>query len=182
MEATMQQFFIDDPMRYYFCTDTIMGGRGVFTDPPAFDIIIESLEHCRVEKGLCTHAYVILPDHMHLILSSESTEVSSIVRDYKRFTSRQLSTHFDIKEDKRLLAYFHNVAMHTSRGTDYTVWQRGDPPVLITSRTMFQQKLELIHQHPVRSGFVEKPEYWKYSSARNYIFGDDSILTVNKFS
>ena len=176
----MQQFSINELAHFYFCTDKIIGERNIFTDVPAFNTIIESLDYCRREKGLRIHAYVIMPNHAHLILSSETSVLSSIVRDYKRFTSRHLSDHVNMKEDERLLDYFHAVAMHTTRGTDYTVWQRGDPPVLITSRTMYLQKLELIHQHPVRCGFVEKPEYWKYSSARNYILDDDSILIVEK--
>jgi len=42
------------------------------------------------------------------------------------------------------------------------------------------QKIEYIHHNPVRKGFVEDPENWTYSSARNYITDDDSIIGLQK--
>jgi len=41
-----------------------------------------------------------------------------------------------------------------------------------------QQMLAYLHENPVRKGFVEKPKYWRYSSARNYILGNHSIIDV----
>jgi putative transposase len=175
----MIPFSINSSARYYYCTDSIMGGRYVFKDETAFKMIIDSLDYCRREKGLLIHGYVIMPDHMHLLLSSQGTALSSIVRDYKRFTSKKLSGLLEANENTRLLEYFHKVAVHTSRGTDYTIWQRGDPPIQITSRSMFLQKVDAIHIHPVKCGFVDRPEQWKYSSARNYLMDDHSVMKVD---
>ncbi len=44
----------------------------------------------------------------------------------------------------------------------------------------FRQKAEYIHCNPVRRVFVASPEHWIYSSARNYIFDDESVIKVNK--
>jgi len=44
----------------------------------------------------------------------------------------------------------------------------------------FRQKAEYIHYNPVRRGYIAHPEYWIYSSARNYIFDDESVIKVNK--
>ncbi len=51
-------------------------------------------------------------------------------------------------------------------------------PQIIHTDTVCRQKLEYMHNNPVVKGFVDKPEYWLNSSARNYILGDDSVLKV----
>ncbi len=45
---------------------------------------------------------------------------------------------------------------------------------------MYAQKAEYIHYNPVRRGYVDQPEHWNYSSARNYFLDDDSIIKVKK--
>ncbi|HEY5614884.1 MAG TPA: transposase, partial [Bacteroidota bacterium] len=62
----------------------------------------------------------------------------------------------------------------------YKVWQQGSHPEAITSQKFFVQKLNYIHENPVRKGYVEKPEHWVYSSARNYFLGDDTIIKIDK--
>jgi hypothetical protein len=70
---------------------------------------------------------------------------------------------------------FHN----KERGQN-KIWQEGYHPVAIKSKTFFNEKLDYIHYNPVKKGFVEKPEHWKYSSARNYLLGDDSLIVIDK--
>lgn len=77
-----------------------------------------------------------------------------------------------------LLKTFHEAALDEGRGNRYKVWQEGYHPIAIDTDDFFQQKLDYLHENPVRKGFVEKPEYWRYSSARNYLFDDHSILPV----
>ena len=45
---------------------------------------------------------------------------------------------------------------------------------------MLRQKIEYIHDNPVRRGYVDAPEHWRYSSARNYVLGDQSVLEVDE--
>ena len=51
--------------------------------------------------------------------------------------------------------------------------------VVIYSSEMFNIKLNYIHYNPLKRGLVENPEDWKYSSARNYLFGDHSVIEVD---
>lgn len=60
---------------------------------------------------------------------------------------------------------------------EYQVWQEGSHPEEITTDEMMQQKVEYIHNNPVRRGYVEEPSHWRYSSARNYE-GKDGLLSV----
>jgi len=42
-----------------------------------------------------------------------------------------------------------------------------------------RQKIDYIHQNPVKRGYIEQPEHWRYSSARDYV-GVDGLLPVDK--
>lgn len=61
---------------------------------------------------------------------------------------------------------------------DYQVWQQGSHPQAILNWEMFQQKLEYIHNNPVRRGYVDDPLHWRYSSCRNYA-GQTGVLAID---
>ena len=100
------------------------------------------------------------------------------MRDFNTHTSREISSL--LKEEKKQvgLLEFHKSAEFDGRGNIYKVWKEGFHPITIESEDFFLRKLEYIHDNPVRKGYVEKPEYWKYSSAKNYLNGDHSIIQV----
>ena len=60
------------------------------------------------------------------------------------------------------------------------VWQEGFHPKLITSEKMLLQKIEYIHNNPVKRGIVSLPEHWMFSSARNLILNDHSIIQIDQ--
>ena len=175
----MKPFTITKDAEYYFCTDTIVGWQYVFTSFPFFNAIIESLKFCQTEKGLRVHGYVIMPNHIHTILSATNGNLSDILRDLKRFTSHKISDMLTETSNTKLLNYFATTAERVGKGNDYKIWQSGSHPEMIISQDFFTQKLSYIHNNPVRKGFVEQPEHWLFSSARNYAFGDHSILKVD---
>lgn len=162
----------------YFCTDVVVGWQYVFTSLEFFESIIESLKYCRAKKGLLLHGYVIMPNHLHTIISAVGNNPSDVMRDFKRHTSKQISDLLDEKRNERLLRYFSSVARREGRGNTFKIWQSGSHPILIDNGDFLDQKLEYIHDNPVRKGYVERPEHWKYSSARNYIMNDQSIIKV----
>ncbi|MCP5007098.1 MAG: hypothetical protein GY941_24610 [Planctomycetes bacterium] len=59
--------------------------------------------------------------------------------------------------------------------SEYQVWQEGFHPKMIGTQEVFIQKVEYIHNNPVRRGLVESAEYWRYSSAGNYPCGEGCI-------
>jgi putative transposase len=146
----------DESDSLYFCTDVIVGWQYVFASAEFFETIIDSLEYCQENKGLRLHAYVIMPNHVHSIISASQGNLSSIIRDYKRYTSGRISDLLGEAKNKRLLNYFRSVARREERENEY----------------------KYIHNNPVVKGYVERPEHWKFSSARNYILNDHSIIKV----
>ncbi|MFQ6003322.1 MAG: transposase, partial [Candidatus Zixiibacteriota bacterium] len=153
-----------------------------FTSDIYFNIIIDSLKYCQSNKGLNLIAYVIMPEHIHLVTSNlEEVNISDIMRDFKRFTSKEISGQMERDNKNLLLEVFKRFA-HTGKGnTEYKVWQDDFHPEAIHSESFLQQKIDYIHYNPVRRRLVSKPQDWFYSSARNYISNDETIITVDRF-
>lgn len=155
----------------YFITITVVDWVDLLTRPAYKEIIVESIKHCQLSKGLKVHAYVIMSNHWHAIVSSEDTKLEEIIRDLKKFTSKRLIEMIgQINESRRewMLKKFEYVAKRVRKGVNYKVWQDGYHPIHLSSNEMIDQRLDYIHQNPVEEGYVYEPEHYVYSSAKDY--------------
>jgi putative transposase len=168
-------------IKYYFVTTTVVEWQQIFTSIPCFDIIIESLNYCVEHKALHVHGFVIMPNHAHFLLSTnEEKNLSEVMRDFGTHTSRRLTEILEQEKRFDVLKLFREAAGADGRGNRYKVWQDGFHPIAIESERFFLEKLRYLHENPVRKGYVERPEQWRYSSARNYVLDDDSIIAVDR--
>jgi hypothetical protein len=69
---------------------------------------------------------------------------------------------------EKILQQFHFYKKNHKHDREHQVWEEGSHPQLLQNHAMLLQKLEYIHFNPVKRGYVDKPEHWRYSSARNY--------------
>ncbi len=175
----MKPFRFDKEHAFFFCTDTIVGWQYVFTAPAYFECIIDSLKYCQKKKGLRLHAFVIMPNHLHTIVSAVDGNLSDITRDFKRFTSENITKMLRTAGNGRLLSFFAEAARFDKKGNESKIWQAGSHPEAIETGRFFDQKLRYIHENPVRKGFVKNAEDWLYSSARNYCLHDDSVIKID---
>jgi len=160
----------------HFITCTTVEWLPVFTRTRYLDIITASLTFCRQHKSLRLHAYVILDNHLHLIVSA--ADLSQVIRDFKRHTAKEILA-VATQENKQWLLKQFEFFKGVHRGkSQHQVWQEGFHPQAITSEDMLRQKLDYIHYNPVRLGLVDRPEDWRYSSARNYL-GQDGLLEID---
>jgi putative transposase len=162
----------------HFITCTIVEWLPVFTRAKYLDIITASLTFCRQQKGLRLHAYVILDNHLHLMVSSDN--LSQVVRDFKRHTAKEILAVARQDDKQWLLKQFEFFKSEHKSNSQHQVWQEGFHPQAITTEDMLRQKLDYIHFNPVRLGLVDRPEDWRYSSARNY-FGQGGVLEIDLF-
>ena len=143
------------------------------------DCIINALTYCKENKGLTVHAYVVMTSHIHFILSAnEGKELSAIIRDFKKHTSKELIKLIkEIPESRRewLLNKFSYEAKRTKRGKDYILWQEGYHAKQLETNEFLEEKLNYIHENPVEAGFVSRAEDYLYSSARDYC-GEQGVL------
>jgi len=63
--------------------------------------------------------------------------------------------------------------------SSYQVWEEGFHPKLIQSEAMMFEKINYIHQNPVKKGYIEEAEHWRYSSAKDYM-GIEDLLKVER--
>jgi putative transposase len=126
-------------------------------------------------QRLVIHAYVLLENHLHLVGSSPY--FSGEMRKFKSFTARAiidtLNEHGPQFYLEQLIYY---KGSHKSDQT-YQVWQEGFHPKAIQSEQMLMQKIEYIHYNPVRRGYVDSPEHWRYSSYRQYM-GEEGLVPL----
>jgi len=66
------------------------------------------------------------------------------------------------------------------KNTTYQLWQEGIQPKLIQDDKTMIQKIEYIHNNPVKRGYVDDGVHWRYSSARDY-FGGVGLIDIEKF-
>jgi len=146
----------------------------IFTRPEAVDIVLESLRFL-MKDGLKVFAYVILENHLHLIAQSE--DLGRDIARLKSFTAKQLVQYLSEKNVKLVLDQlaFYKKAHKGDRA--YQLWQEGCHPEWIQNDEMMREKIEYIHQNPVKRGYVDVAEHWRYSSARNYA-GQIGLLDV----
>lgn len=103
----MSSWKVHPDIGLYFCTSSIVDWYPIFTESRFFEVISESLSYCRHHKGLQIHAYVIMLNHLHLIISSNpGVTVSDHMRDFKRYTSGRLSTLLEEKNNRMALDLF----------------------------------------------------------------------------
>ncbi len=176
------KYKIYDQSQAYYLTFTVVKWVDVFSRKIYKDIVIESLKHCQKNKGLNIFAYVIMTNHMHLLVYSEKGDLSHIVCDFKKFTSKRIIKTIQTEPESRkdwMLNLFSFEATKNSRNKDYQFWIQDNHPVEIFSNKFIKQKVEYIHNNPVRAGIVENPWDYLYSSARNYA-DMESLLDVIK--
>jgi len=156
----------------HFLTFSVVKSVDVFTRREYRDIVVESLKFCQKEKGLLLHGWCIMSNHVHLIASAKNENLSDILRDFKKFTSKQIIAGIENSRIERrrewMLKIFLEQGMKNSRNKNYQFWRQDNQPQELYSPKFFFQKLSYIHHNPVIAGIVEKPEHYLYSSARDY--------------
>jgi REP element-mobilizing transposase RayT len=154
----------------FFITLTVCGWIDVFTRSQYAHLIVENLNYCVQYKGLRVYAWVIMSNHIHLVAGSESN-LSSIIRDFKSYTSKAILSAIaaNTKESRRrwLLFMFRHYGKMKSDKREYQFWREGFHPISV-DRRWFSQKVNYIHQNPVKAGIVDEPEHYVWSSAHPF--------------
>ena len=155
----------------HFVTFTVVGWVNAFTRPKYKDFLIENLEYYRDVRGLIIHAYVIMDNHLHLVLASEKEPLSDLIRDYKKWTSRQMLKMIHAKRESRrqwMIELFRAAGEANPNNRKFQFWIQGNHPKILYSKKFARQKINYIHQNPVKAGIVFRAEDYIYSSASNY--------------
>ena len=165
----------------YFLTLTVVDWVDVFTRNEYRQIVIDSIKYCQQHKGLTIFAWCLMTNHIHMIAKAgEDKLLSDILRDMKTHTSKALTSAIEKNpyesRKKWMLDRFAFAGSHFLReNMKYHFWQDGSHPEEIHSNEFFDQKIDYIHNNPVKAGFVEEPHHYIYSSAIDYAGGKGLI-------
>jgi len=121
-----------------------------------------------------------MSNHVHLIAQSNNGKLSSTIGDIKKFTSKRIintiQTISESRADWMLNRFRFNAQQHSSNKI-YQVCTHENHAVYLYGSKFIREKIDYLHQNPVRAGIVERPEDYLYSSARWYA-GLDCMLNV----
>jgi len=143
-------------------TATINQWLPLFTRPATVNIVLDCWRFLQRESGFQLYGYVILENHLHLIAASP--DLSRDMQRFKAYTAKQIIAYLQQSGSERVLKLLAFLKRPHKVESEYQVWEEGNHPQLIETEAMMRQ----IHRNPVERGYVDLPEHWRYSSARNY--------------
>ncbi len=123
--------------------------------PQACRLFLRQLEIARRRFAMCVYGYVVMPEHVHLLVNEpERGPLSTVIQSLKQTVAR--------------ITGFADAHFWQRRYYDFNVW----------SERKRVEKLRYIHRNPVKRGLVQKPEDWPWSSFRHYLYGEEGIVEI----
>ena len=130
-------------------------------DPALCSLFVERLESMRVHFSLRVYGYVVMPEHVHLLLSEPNP---ATLADAIRFL--KLSFTKQVRPIRR------------ESDCESAFWQKRYYDRNIRDFEEFTAKLRYIHRNPVKRGLCGRPEDWQWSSFRHYVLGERSEVEI----
>ena len=163
---------------FFFVTTTVLKFIPVFEDNKCCDILINNIKHYQQRYEFDIIAFVIMPSHFHWILKVEPKKgtISAIMRDIKKYSAWDILEYLQKCKSPLLFHFMSTKAKKQKR----QLWMHRFDDKVIRNQKMLWTKIKYIHNNPVEEGLINKPEEYKYSSSRNYILNDQSVLYVEK--
>jgi REP element-mobilizing transposase RayT len=175
----MDRYQFMDGVFVYYVTFTITDWLPIFVTPEPIQIIVDSLEYSIKEKGLRINAYVIMPNHMHMIVFDahfENSRLQLSLSDFRKYTGNQLANYIDNHLSPAIAAVIRSKDLDDR---ERQVWQPGWHAEGLATEKFWKQKMGYIHMNPVRKGLVWEPEHWRYSSANYWVNDGKSDLPIS---
>jgi putative transposase len=140
----------------HFVTFSCYRRRANFVNDGCYSYFECALERTRRSYGMCVYAYVVMPEHVHLLVSEPEREtLARAMQSLKQSVARTLALR---AKDPFWQARYY----------DFNVW----------SEKKFVEKVRYIHRNPVTRGLVKKPEDWPWSSFRHYLTGAEGTVEI----
>lgn len=135
----------------------------VFRTAAVKEVACRALDEARRSGKFALFAYVIMPDHIHLI-SNGARASSDALRFIKGISAHRVIEYLKAHDYESSLAKLRH--QQRDRQYKYSLWQHESNVKLLTSEAVFMQKVNYLHLNPVRAGLVERASDYRWSSAR----------------
>ncbi|MFK5976953.1 MAG: transposase [Sulfurovum sp.] len=172
------RYKIYEPTHPHFVTCTVLHWLPIFTNQTSVQIIIDCLKFLQNKDNLKIYAFVILENHLHMVIQSD--DLPKTMESFKKYTANEILKLLKEKNIQTLLEQFKFYKKAHKKDKEYQIWQEGYQPKLIQNSAIMKNKIEYIHNNPIKRGFVDEPWHWKYSSARDYE-GMQGLIDIERF-
>ena len=156
----------------HFITCSFYRRWPLLSSAPARDRFLSILEQTRQRYRFVVVGYVVMPEHVHLLLTEpEIGSPSTVMQVLKQRTAHALLPRRKRRDPRRrtLFEEAPGRAFWQARFHDFNVW---------TTKTRIE-KLRYMHRNPVKRGLVKSPEQWRWSSFRRYWLDEAGPVQVN---
>ncbi len=173
-----------NPDHLYFVTSTAVQHRHLFKRDVMKRIIVDILDCMRLRKRFKLYAFVIMPNHIHIIIQCLAEDsLANVIRDLKKHIADRLIRHYRVEGNQAVLDFLASVVTRSERQR-YKVWEDGYNAKDIFSPKFLHQKMTYIHGNPCQPhwNLVEHPEDYIWSSARFYLLGEPAIIPLDNAS
>jgi putative transposase len=160
-----------DPDHLYFMTTGAVKRAHVFRRPVIKRILVDSLNTARILKQIELYAFVVMPNHVHLIVRCVGNYTpADVVREWKKATANLILRQYENEGNPEVLAFFA-AAVKPGQGQLHAIWQDEYQAKNIYSPAFLQEKLAYIHGNPCQPHWqlAETPEAYVWSSAGYYL-------------
>jgi putative transposase len=171
------RYKVYEPTAPHFITCTVLHWIPIFTRQETVHIVLDSLNYLMQNANMKIHAYVILENHLHFV--AQSDDIAKDIVRFKSYTARNIIDHLKERNVKMILEQLSFYKKAHKVGKEFQLWQEGMAPKQIVNDAMMRERIEYIHQNPVKRGYVDVAAHWRYSSARDYE-GVDGLLRVER--
>jgi putative transposase len=158
----------------YFLTLNVVDRIDVFVRPTYKQVIADALNHFIEVQGVAIYAWCLMTCHLHLLVrTKEGYSPAYFERDFKKFTTPELIKAIEMEMDLRrswMMQRFEDFSKSLKRIEKFNLWQNCSSPLRIDTEQpgLLLDRIDHIHENPVRELIVESPESYLYSSARDY--------------
>ena len=166
--------------RYYgagdlhFITCSCYRRQPLLGTPCRRHLFLRVLEQVRKRYAFVVVGYVVMPEHVHLLISEpQEKDPSVVMQALKLGFARRVLAERRRHRHRSQANLFEHAAQH--------VWQKRFYDFNVWTACKRVEKLRYIHRNPVQRGLVASPELWRWSSFRAYLFGDAGPVAVNKW-
>ena len=153
----------DSPAAYL--TSVARNRLPVFRTDKIKQVACAAIDEARRSGGFLLLAYVIMPDHIHLVTSG--LPVSETLRYVNGITARRIISHLKDAGHSSSLEKLKRES--GTRGHTYSLWDHNPNARLLTNESSLMQRVNYTHQNPVRIGLEERTESYRWSSARQWV-------------
>jgi REP element-mobilizing transposase RayT len=158
-----KRFLISRDNPAFYLTSVAKDRLRIFRKAEIADLVCRAIDEARRSGGFLIFAYVIMPDHSHLVTDS-SRESKDIHRFVNGIVSRRIIDYLKTNNHKESLLKLR--IPDREQQWKYSMWQHKPNTRLLWDEQMLWQRIQYTHLNPVRAGLIDHPNDWRWSSAR----------------